>query len=97
MTQFGGTAVRNEGISNGREAAAYAIAQTIKIALVYSLSFSGLLSPLYMAAFKTGGPIAVIPVTFAINVIWGGVTLLLFVALRAALGGVPATIGGLGV
>jgi hypothetical protein len=96
MTQFTSTAVRNEGISNGREVGAYAIAQAIKIALVYAVSFSGFLSSLYMAAYKTGGPIAVIPVTFSINVVWGGVTLLLFVGLRAALGGVPAMIAGPG-
>jgi hypothetical protein len=96
MTQFTSTAIRNEGITNGREVGAYTIAQAIKIALVYAVSFSGLLSPLYMAAFKTGGPIAVLPVTFSINVVWGGVTLLLFVGLRAALGGVPAMIAGPG-
>jgi hypothetical protein len=97
MTQFSTTtALRNEGISNGREVGAYAIAQAIKIALTYAVSFSGLLSPLYAAAFKSGGAIAVVPVTFILNLVWGGVTLLLFLGLRAALGGVPAMIAGTG-
>jgi hypothetical protein len=97
MTQFSTAAAsRNEGISNGREVGAYAIAQAIKIGLTYAASFSGLLSPLYAAAFKSGGAIAVLPVAFVINVVWGGVALLLFLGLRAALGGVPAMIAGPG-
>jgi hypothetical protein len=97
MTQFDTTtALPSEGISNGREVGAYAIAQAIKIALTYAVSFSGLLSPLYAAAFKNGGAISVLPITVVINVAWGGVTLLLFLGLRAALGGVPAMIAGPG-
>jgi hypothetical protein len=96
MTQFGviDVASRNGGITNGREIGAYAIAQAIKITLTYALSFSGLLSPLYLAAYKSGGTLAIIPVTLVINVLWGGLALLLFLALRAALDGVPATVGG---
>ena len=98
MTQFDtpGIALRNGGLTNAREIGAYAIAQAVKLALTYAVSFSGLLSPLYLAAFKAGGAIGVVPVTFAINIIWGSVALLLFLALRAALGGVPLMIGGSG-
>jgi len=94
MTQFGAidVAARNVGITNGREIGAYAIAQAVKIALTYAVSFSGLLSPLYLAAYRSGGAIGVIPVTFVINVLWGGIALLLFLALRAALGGVPTMV-----
>jgi hypothetical protein len=98
MTQFDvpGGALRNSGLTNGREVGAYAIAQAVKIVLTYAVSFSGLLSPLYMAAFKSGGAIGVIPVTFVINVVWGGVALLVFLALRGALGEVPAVVAGPG-
>ena len=98
MTQFGAPAVvlQNGGLTNGREIGAYAIAQVIKLALTYAVGFSGLLSPLYLAAFKAGGAIGVVPVTFVINVVWGGVALLLFLALRAAFGGVPARVAGSG-
>jgi hypothetical protein len=98
MTQFAApdVAPQNGGLTNGREIGAYAIAQGIKLALTYAVGFSGLLSPLYLAAFKAGGAAGVVPVTFVINVVWGGVALLLFLALRAALGGVPAMVGGSG-
>lgn len=98
MTQFGapGVALQNGGLTNGREIGAYAIAQAIKLALTYAVGFSGLLSPLYLAAFKAGGAVGVVPVTFVINVIWGGVALLLFLALRAAFGSVPAMVAGSG-
>jgi hypothetical protein len=94
MTQFDSPLVASEnaGLTNGREIGAYAIAQAIKIALTFSVSFSGLLSPIYSAAFRTGGAIAIVPVTFALNVIWGSIGLLLFLAFRAALGGVPAMV-----
>ncbi|HEV2187251.1 MAG TPA: hypothetical protein VGR70_08580 [Stellaceae bacterium] len=68
----------------------------IKIALVYALSYTGLLSPLYLAAFRAGGAIAVVPVTLGLNIVWGGVVLLLFLALRVALGGVPTMVAGAG-
>ena len=98
MAQFdtGSIVVQNGGLTNGREIGAYAIAQVIKLALTYAVGFSGLLSPLYMAAYKIGGSLGVVPVTLVINVIWGGVALLLFLALRAALGGVPAVVAGPG-
>ena len=96
MTQFEATgiALRNAGITNGREVGAYAIAQTAKIAFTYAVSLSGLLSPLYLAAYHYGGPIAVFPVTFAMSLVWGAVTLILFLLLRAGLSGVPVMIAG---
>jgi hypothetical protein len=98
MAQFDapGIARRDGSLTNGRETGAYAIAQVIKLALTYAVGFSGLLSPLYMAAYKAGGAAGVVPVTFVINVIWGGMALLLFLALRAALRGVPAIVAGTG-
>src|SRR5258708_15757786 len=98
MTQFDSPPVArgNAGLTNGREIGSYAIAQAIKIALTFSVSFSGLLSPIYSAAFGSGGAIAIVPVTFALNVIWGSIGLLLFLAFRAALGGVPAMVAGPG-
>src|SRR3984957_278685 len=94
MTQFGAIlpATQNSGIANGREIGAYAIAQAIKIALTYALSISGLLTPVYLWAYHNGGPMAVVPVTVAISACWAAVLLVLFLGLRAALGGVPTMI-----
>jgi len=98
MTQFDavGAAPKNAGISNGREIGAYAIAQAIKIVLTYLVSFSGLLSPLYLAAYKSGGAVGTVPITLGVNIVWGTAALLLFLALRSALGGVPTMIAGPG-
>jgi hypothetical protein len=98
MTQLEPTGIApgNAGVSNGREISAYAIAQITKIALTYAVSLSGLLSPLYIAAYHRGGPFAIFPVSVAISVVWGAVALALFLLVRTALGGVPAMIAGSG-
>jgi hypothetical protein len=94
MTQFGAIypATQNGGIANGREIGAYAIAQAIKLALTFGLSISGLLTPIYLWAYQNGGVVAVVPVTVMISVFWAAVLLILFLALRGALGGVPTMI-----
>ncbi len=98
MTQFAtaDSEARNNGIANGREIGAYAIAQAIKLVLSFGLSLSGLLSPLYGWAYRNGGVTAIVPLTVAISVFWAVMVLGLFLGLRGALGGVPAIIGGPG-
>jgi hypothetical protein len=94
MTQFGTVypTSQNGGITNGREIGAYAIAQAIKIILSFALSFSGWLSPFFIWAYRAGGPRTVFLVSATISVFWTAVLLVLFLALRGALGGVPAMI-----
>ena len=96
MTQFAtaDSEARNNGIANGREIGAYAIAQAIKLVLSFGLSLSGLLSPLYGWAYRSGGVTAIVPLTIAISVFWATLVLGLFLTLRGALGGVPAMIAG---
>jgi hypothetical protein len=99
MTQFGtmtGAPRQNSGLTNLRELAAYAIAQGAKIALTYVVSFSGLLSPVYIAAYRSGGQAAFLAVNFAISTVWGAVMLILFLLLRAGFGGVPSMIATAG-
>ena len=81
---------RNAGVTNALEVAAYIIAQMIKLALVYLLSFAGWLSPLYLWAMQTGGRLALYAVSIGLSVAWGVLTVVVFFALREVLGGVPA-------
>jgi hypothetical protein len=95
MTQPGAPSVadgdrRNSGVTNPFEVAAYIIAQSIKLGLIYTLSFLGLLSPLYLWAMQAGGRMALYEVSIGLSVAWGAMTLLIFFAARALLGGVPA-------
>jgi hypothetical protein len=94
MSQFGtpAPALSSSGVTNGREVAAYAIAQAVKISFSYALSYSGLLSPIYIAAFRNGGQPAILGASFVISAFWGTAALILFLLLRAMLGGVPAMI-----
>jgi hypothetical protein len=94
MTQFDTVypTGQNGGITNGREIGAYAIAQAIKIALSFGLSFSGLMSPFYTWAYRGGGTRAVFVVSIMVSVFWTAVLLILFLALRSAFGGVPTMI-----
>jgi|SRR6185437_6339953 len=101
MTQFDGAVSRNAGLTSGREVLAYALAQTIKIALADAVSFGGLLSPLYqwlahtMAGHGQLG-IALIVVTTAINALWTILGFAIFLVLRGLCGGTPAIFGGSG-
>jgi len=94
MTQFAtvAPAPQNSGIANWQEFGAYAIAQAIKVALSFALSFSGLLTPVYTWAYRIGGVTSIVLVSAAISVFWATVLLVLFLALRGALGGVPTMI-----
>jgi hypothetical protein len=86
------SAARNAGVT-GQEIAAYAIAQAIKIAASYALSYSGMLIPIYMWAAHYGG-LASVWLGLGFSLVYGGVTMLLFLALRGSFGGVPAMISG---
>jgi hypothetical protein len=94
MTQFGTVipAPQNSGIANWQEFGAFAIAQAIKVALSFALSFSGLLTPIYTWAYRIGGVTSIVLVSAAISVFWASMLLVLFLALRGALGGVPTMI-----
>ena len=95
MTQFGtpGLAPRdNEGITNGREVLAYALAQLLKLAVVYALNFARALNPLYVWAFHTARQTGIFAVSIGLNVIWLPLVLIVFLAARGLLGGVPAVV-----
>jgi hypothetical protein len=96
MTQFGTTDAtpRNTGITTGREVLAYILAQAIRIAALYLVNCLGLLLPIYTWAFHSGVMLATYGVTAAISLAWGAMGLLLFLVLRGAFGGTPASIAG---
>jgi hypothetical protein len=89
-------ALGNQGITNGREIAAYAVAQAIRLTALYLMSYSGVLMPLYTWAFHSGIMVATYGVTAAISIVWGTVGLILFLVLRGPFGGVPSLIGAPG-
>jgi len=94
MTQFGATysATQNSGITNGREIGAYAAAQAIKLATVFSIGRLGVLRPIYSWALHNGGAIVVFGVSTGFAVVWTALAAVLFFVLRAAFGGVPASV-----
>jgi hypothetical protein len=94
MTQFGtpGLAPRNEDITNGREVLAYALAQLLKLAVVYALTFARTLGPLYVWAFHTAGQAGIFAISIVLNAIWLPLVLIVFLTARGLLGGVPAIV-----
>src|SRR5215469_9169016 len=95
MTEFGTLDMtpRNTGLTNGREVAAYAIAQVVKIVVVYAISYSGLMSPVYVTAGRIGGQLGVLFAGSIFSTFWGAAAFPLFLLLRAGFGGVPTLIG----
>lgn len=101
MTQFDGAASRNAGLTNGREVLAYALAQTIKIALADAVGFGGLLTPVYQWTNHTMAGqgqlgVAIVAVTMTVNALWTILGLIVFLVLRGLIGGTPAIVGGSG-
>jgi hypothetical protein len=95
MTQFDAPfaaqpALGNRGITNGREIAAYALAQVIRLIALYLASYAGALTPLYTWALHSGIMVATYGVSAAISIVWGTVGLILFLVLRGPFGGVPS-------
>jgi hypothetical protein len=83
---------RNEGITNGREILAYAVAQTLKLSLIYALGFARVFNALYVWAMQSGGRPALYAVSIALSVVWGSLALVVFFVIRVFFGGVPANI-----
>src|SRR5262249_6503722 len=98
MTQFGpqATAPANSGVTNGREIAAYVVTQLVKFAFIYSITYSGVMTPIYMSAARSGVPFAAPLIGVVFSVFWGAVAFPLFMMLRAGLGGVPAVLAASG-
>jgi hypothetical protein len=94
MTQEINTAAGSRAITNGLEILAYAIAQLIKIAVSTTIAYMGWLTPLYLLARGVAGPISAIPVAIALNIVWGTLTLAVFIVLRGLVGGAPVIVGG---
>jgi hypothetical protein len=101
MTQFEdpfatSPALANRGITNGREIAAYALAQAFRLTAIYLVSYSGALLPLYTWAFRSGIMVATYGVTAALSIVWGTAGLILFLVLRGPFGGTPALVSARG-
>jgi hypothetical protein len=79
----------NTGVTNPPEIAAYALAQFVKLGLVYGLSFTGMLNPLYVWAIESGGRSLFYMVSIGLSIVWAAVTVIAFFASRLALGGEP--------
>jgi hypothetical protein len=80
---------RNARVTNGREALAYVLAQACKLVLVFGLAYSGALSPLYLAAARSGlSPV----LTLAFTLVYAAIVLGLFLVFRGGLGGTPAAV-----
>ena len=79
-------------LTNSREVATFFIARAIVVAVLFAAS-PVLLTPLYMELLRAGGAILMTAGTLSVSVVAWLVTLLLFVALRGGLGGVPPTVG----
>ena len=82
--------LQNEGITNGREIAAYAVAQMLKLVLIYTLGFARVFNPLYVWALQSGGRTALYAVSAGLSIVWGGLTLIVFFVGRNRFGGTPA-------
>jgi hypothetical protein len=101
MTQFDTQSpvlpdIQNDGITNGREIAAFFVAELAKFIGTYALTFAALLNPLYRWALYAGGRPAFFAISAGLSVCWGAMVLLVFVFARALFGGVPKIVGGQG-
>jgi hypothetical protein len=83
-------------LTNYREVLAYSVAHGIRIAAVYLLAYLGVLAPLYKWAYRTGGSLAVLPVSFVLSLFWITLALPLFLMARGLFGGVPPMVAGPG-
>jgi hypothetical protein len=79
-------------LTNPREVAGFFLARAIMVAIYYFVITPLLLTPLYMQLFRSGGAIFSTMVTTGVGLVTWLLTLLLFLALRAAFGGVPPTV-----
>ena len=96
MTQFDASpvlpATENDGITNPREVGAFILAQLIKLAGTYALSFAGVLSPLYLWALHSGGQSGFLAVAAGLRALWAFLMFISFLLVRALLGGVPTIV-----
>lgn len=79
-------------LTNSREVATFFIARAIVVAVLFAAS-PVLLTPLYMELLRAGGAALMTVGTLSVSIVAWLVTLLLFVALRGGLGGVPPMVG----
>ena len=83
---------QNSGATNAREVGAFVLAEVIKFAGVYALTYLGLLSGLYLGALHSGGPPLLMIVSAGISAVWGVVVFVLFILFRTGFGGVPTAV-----
>lgn len=83
---------RNDGATNAREISAFVLAEIIKFAGAYALTYLGLMSALYLWAFHSGGRMLLLAVSGGVSAAWGVVVFVLLILFRALLGGVPTII-----
>jgi hypothetical protein len=95
MTQFSTfpQPVQNSGATSAGEIGAFVIAIVIKIAVVYAITYLQVLTAAYRWAFQSGHTIGVYVVSVGMSIVYAAVILLLFLAVRAAFGAVPARLG----
>ena len=74
------------------EVAAYLIVQVLRIAVVFALSLSGILTPVFSAAYRWGGQVAFVTSGFVISLVWFALAFPLFLVARGFCGGTPAMI-----
>ena len=79
-------------LTSSREVAAFFIARAIVIAVLFVAS-PILLAPLYMALLRAGGATLMTVGNLSVSIVGWLVTLLLFLALRGGMGGVPPMVG----
>jgi len=79
------------GLTNSREATAFFVARAIAVAIFYVIN-PLLLAPLYMELVRAGNANLIALVSTGVSLVLWLATLLLFLALRAGFGGVPAMV-----
>lgn len=78
-------------LTNLREAAAFAVAQALRLALIFAVG-PNVLSPIYQAAFDLGGRALLLATSVAISAAWMLLALLVFAIARGVFGGAPRSI-----
>lgn len=79
-------------VTTTREAVSYAVAQSIRIAIIYTLSVTGSLMPLYRWALREGGSGSLALLGFVLGATWMLLALPLFLAARGLMRGTPPAI-----
>ncbi len=80
-------------LTSGSEAVAYFAAHALRVAATYAVGSAGLLNPLFRWAVAADGRGAVLPLSYAISVVWMLLALLVFLVLRGEVGATPALVG----